>query len=301
MAQDVTVRVLDQHGNAVQDIGVHLYDDFNLYRVDNGFTDSAGEVLFAAVDEGTKYLRFYGKARHATIETPQQITVQDPPNIFEVGAILPQAPAARTPVTCRMYGYFNNPSLFGRRVAIHITSLEDPILVSPGGESGNTLIPSDEEGYVEFDLVRNGLYSAVIPGYENEPIIFRVPDLETADITKVLFPAADTLVFDPAGPLALLVDECTELTGTTLTLNSGLVLSGDTYEDVPITRFIEYVSSDDEVASVSTGDDGTPVVCGVGAGTAQISAELKDPTDSCSAIAYPVTSLTVTPVDVTVT
>jgi hypothetical protein len=302
---DVTVRVLDQDSLPVEDVMVHLYDSDNRWRTDYGLTDSAGEVDFTGVDEGDAWIRLFAEELHATVETPQLLDVRAAPatNIFEVGVILPQAPAPRSPNTCRIYGWFHNIDLTRKRLMLHLSSWEDPVLVVGAGETGRQLpVQSDDNGYFEFDLVRDGLYSATIPGYENEPIIFRVPEVESCRIEDLLFPVPVTLTFDPTGPLAMTVgdEECLE--DTTLLLTSGYVLNADNNEDVPFRRYVTYTSSDEEVATVTWGSDGIPCITAVGPGTADISAEIGS--EECASgipITRPEATLTVAPGPVSVT
>ena len=272
MAQPVTVRVLNQHSDPVEGLAVHLYDADNTYRVDTGETDAAGEVTFAAVDEDWAYVRFFGDLIHATITTPQRFKVVTPPpaNIFEFSAVTFVTPAAPGTDLCRMYGWFNPPGLGGHRVAVHITTIEIPVRLSGSRATGGFLhAASDDAGYVEVDLVRDGLYSAIISGFEGEPIIFRVPEAVSADFPAVLFPVPETLVFSPA-VLALNVGDTEELEDTYLAMTGGFRVTGTT--DPLLSTRVEYASSDETVATVTYGTGGVPSITGVSAGAALITA-----------------------------
>lgn len=293
MAEPVTVRVLDQHSDPVEGLVVHLYDADNTYRVDTGETDAAGEVVFAAVDEDWAYVRFFGELIHATIDTPQRFKVVTPPpaNIFEFSAVTFETPVAPGTDLCRMYGWFNPPNLGGHRVAVHITTLEDPARVNPAGATGGFLhVVSNASGYVEIDLVRDGLYSAVITGFENEPIIFRVPSAASADFVQVLFPVPETLVFSPT-TLAVSVGDVEELEDTYLIMTGGYILDSTT--DPLLATRVTYSSSDEAVATVAQGTGGVPEITAVGAGTALITAEVVAYT---APIVRPAVTLAMTPV-----
>lgn len=307
---DLTYRVLNQHGDPVEGVTVHLYDETNTYRQATGVTDAAGEVTFTGLTAGTYVLRLCGKSIHAEISSPQTVNVKDPPisNVFEGTAETFEAPVSMNPEACRIYGWFTWPNMRPRQVAMHIFSTEDPVWVATGWESLGDLfsLASDENGYLEFDLVRGGLYAAHVAGYMDEPIVFRVPDQENVLLTDLLFPIPDTFVFDPAGPLALLVgDDPVTLEDSYLDLSSGFRVDAGTMEanvEDSVLRWVEYSSSDESVATAVPGVYGMPKITPVGAGVATITAELKD--NTCRNY-YPVTrpgaSLTVTPVTVTVT
>lgn len=307
---DLTYRVLNQHGDPVEGVAVHLYDETNTYRQDTAITDAAGEVTFLGLTAGQYYLRVCGKSVHADLDSPQVVQVKDPPivNIFEGTADTFEAPVSMNPNSSRIYGWFTWPNLRPRRVSMHIFSTEDPVWVSQGWETLGDLfsLASDTNGYLEFDLVRGGLYAAQVAGYMDEPIIFRVPDQENVLLTDLLFPIPVEFVFDPAAPLAMaLGDAAVTLEDSYLDLSSGIRVDAtmaelNTLDSV--TRWIEYVSSDDTVAKVEVGINGMPNITPMGVGVATITAQLKD--NTCRNF-YPITrpgaSLTVTPITVTVT
>ena len=215
-----------------------------------------------------------GPMIHATVESPQRFNVVVPPpnNIFEVAAVTKEVPAPSHEQLCVCYGWLGYPNLQTRRSVIHLSTLEDPVQTPVGEAGGQMPITSDADGYLEFELIRGGLYSVIVPGYEDEPIIVRIPDADTARVKDLLFPVPRLLTFDPSGPLAMAVGDTEELDHTTLTLSSGFVLDAGALDDndTLISRYIEYESDDEDVAIVTSASDGTPVITAIGAGACLI-------------------------------
>jgi hypothetical protein len=291
----VIIRIEDQNSTGVQNIGVRVYDGDNVYLQDSGYTDAAGEAAFV-LTEGTYYVRLDAEHLHVTLDSLGTIRVITPPpdNTFEVDAVIFEVAPPPSPDLCRVYGWLNYATLHPRATILHFSSLEDPTVMLSVGELGSQLpVATDDDGYLQVDLVRDTLLSVIVPGYEEDPIIFRVPNVPTTRLEDLLFPVPTLLTFDPAGPLVLAVGDVEELVDSSLTLSSLVVLDGTTSEDTSISRYITYESSDTAVATAGMASDGTPTITAIGAGTALITAVLVDDTYP---IRRPVATLAMSPV-----
>lgn len=292
------VRVVDEDGVPIENMGVQVYDQANAVLLATGYTDVAGEVDFTML-VGRYQLRFYGEHLLAAVTSPRQINVRVPPpsNLWQFSATTFSPPVSPNPYLCRCWGYFRDAA--GRPLAnlsIHLLPKQDPgvINLAPQGLGQKTLyLATDRTGYVQVDLPRTGLFEARLGGYLDSQVDFLVPAQSSFDLVDILFPTPVSLTFAPAGPVALAVAG-TQLFVPSLTMSDGRVLT-DTTEVRPDV-YVDYVSDLPAIMTV-TPLDGAPQATGVSAGAAQLSATLKA---GGSLPRVPPAVFTVTPVAVNV-
>jgi len=240
-------------------------------------------------------------------KSPQLITVYSPPaaapngnNYFEVVGQTFTLPVATDPRLCRVSGFFKDPA--GRPLpGLDITFINqfDPTIVDGYGiMSSKVDVRSDEDGYVELDLYRNGEYRALVESVEaptscdTQSIIFErvlmVPDRSSVNINDLLFPVVDAIVWDP-DPISVAEGETLDIF-TTVTATDFRELVGTANED------IIYSTEDETIATVTALPDKL-VVLGVTAGTTNLVATRKDQ----SIVVIPSTEIDGSPILITVT
>jgi len=159
---------------------------------------------------------------------------------------------------------------------------------------------SDASGYIEVELIRNGVYDATIDGHEDTVYRVKVPDSESSDITDLIWP----YVYD--------VDLGSWSTGATVStgeaaeqvvaakLSSGVTtpvsLDGD--DSLGFGYFLSLESQDTSIATVTMDDvTGSMTLSGVAAGTTSVSFTVREGT---SAARLPAPSVTLPTLSVTV-
>ena len=299
----VTFNFTDQLSAAIAGVPLRVYDADNELQVASGTTDAAGQAVFSLA-VGTYHLRVYETSPKIQLTPQYQFTVIDPgTNVFDIEGRVFIHPQSPNPRMCTVSGYLVD--LTGAPLAnlmIRVMSKWDPTSLGAVGSEAHALgymtkplvVHSDDSGYVQFDLARNADVDVVVAGLEDQTVYCCVPDTDYTDVVEWLFPQPHTLTFAPAGPLALSVGD-TQALNPQLTLSSFVFLDQDT--DTTPDALLEFSSSDTTVAAVSV-LSGVVTVRAVGAGTATITATVKEDT---FAIREPAHTFTVTAVTVNVT
>jgi hypothetical protein len=239
---DVTIQAQGVSATPVAGVLVRVYDETGASVITEGTTDVAGlvQLMLDGDDPPTRYqLRTY-KAGVA-IPNPRYIDVYAPATASPTGTntfLLNDAnvfvrPQSLDPNLCRLSGYIRDPA--GRYRAgrdIHFVYRYRPLVVGDELVLGERVAQrTDRNGYIELDLWRCGVYRAIIEGHENAGRDIYVPDLPSANINHVLFPRPHRVIFDPAPPWAIAVDDELEV-DVQVELNSGYVIDGTATEDV---------------------------------------------------------------------
>jgi hypothetical protein len=239
---DITIVAQGVPADPVSGVLVRVYDSLGAAVVTEGTTDADGLVQFMLDGESppTRYqLRTY-KAGVA-IPNPKYIdvygTISESPtgtNTFILNdANVFTHPQSMDPKLCRLSGYIRDPA--GRYRPgrdIHFIYRYHPLVVGDELILGEKVaVRTDRNGYIEVDLWRNGCYRAVIESHENAGRNIFVPDLPAANINHVLFPRPHRVIFDPAPPWAIAVDDELEV-DVQVELSSGYVIDGTAQEDV---------------------------------------------------------------------
>ena len=198
--EPVDVAVADSAGNPVEGVLVKVYDPAGAVFFTQANTGAAGVASFLL--ETLDYsMRFY--KYHTGFSQPQYFTVLPAPqtNIFDVVAELFELPIATDPRLCRCSGYFRDatgaPSQY---LDMHIIPEFDPILLEDSAVvTGERHIRTDENGYVQVDLIRGGNYWVNLEamGAANLRRLCQVPDAASCNFPDLLFPRVDEIHFDP--------------------------------------------------------------------------------------------------------
>lgn len=291
VAVDVFVKDTSLLHNPIQGVVVRAFNQAGSQGLTQTTTDSAGHAGFMLEDATTYQLRFF--KQNVGFSNPKYIDVLVSPgiNTFDVQGELFTPPAAVDPRLCRASGFFR--TVTGAKaagVSIHFIAKFDPLLLEGAAiTTERVLMRTDQNGYVELDLVRNGHYDVTVEGMEDFQRTIFVPDAASVNLPDLLFPVVATVSFDPVGPFALTAGG-TELAVTPTIISTdgrSLALSaGD----------VCWASSDVAVFDIAYSP--TQIFLRpVGVGTAELRATRRDKT----IIRIPDTPIAGQPVTVTVT
>lgn len=276
----------------VEDFHIWVYDSSDAFLTE-GDTDSSGELdipLEGDPDPGREYIIRLRKSEW-TIPAglTQVIRVLDPvmspaTNTFDFEAHHAlEIPESSDPDLCTLSGYITDASLrampntmvrFVPRLSIPAFPVGSyhpgqPAVVRRNMVLYAATVYSNDEGYVEVSLPRNGLYDIHIGGAEHptevvSPII--VPDAAGVEIEDVIFPYVVSVVYG-SDPITVGVGEVVSVSLTIL-LSNGVEVT----DCADIGNLLEFSSNDVGVSAILVGD-GTLTVSGVASGTTTISVE----------------------------
>lgn len=268
ITQDVTV---DVGGDAVAEVTVDGDDPAISYTIRMSKT---GVAFDGSLGDDSK--------------SPQLIEVYSPPasaptgkNDFDIQGETFTIPTATDPLLCRASGFFRDAS--GRPLEgldIEIINQFKPAVAGGDAIMGERLsLRTDEDGYAQVDLYRNGCYSAWVQSIQAAgadpagaiafPREIEVPDQSSISLIELLFPIVDTVVYTP-DPVSVAEDDSVDV-DVVVTATDKRVLTGPAGDDVL------YEIDDTEVATVSVQEDKL-VIFGHKAGTATLTATRKDQT-----------------------
>jgi hypothetical protein len=288
--EPVDVHVEDELGNPVPDVLVKVYDEAGAVFFTQAITGTDGKASFL-LETLIYSMRFY-KFQVGFIQ-PLHFEVLAAPetNVFDVPAEPFELPLATDPRLCRCSGFFRDmtgaPS---RWLDMHIIPEFDPILLEGAAiVTGERHIRTDENGYVQVDLIRGGNYWVNLEAMGADYLrrLCQVPDAASANFPDMLFPRVGEVVFDPAD-IAVAVDGVLEVTPTVYD-SVGRPLVG-------INSDVAWSIEDPSVASLSIGPDKLTVT-GRAVGSTNILAERID----TSIIVIPNTPIVGVPKSVVVT
>lgn len=240
-------------------------------------------------------------------KSPQLIEVYSPPaaaptgkNDFDIRGETFTMPVATDPRLCRASGFFKDAA--GRPLAGLDMSLMNqfkPAIVDGYGVLGSKIeLRTDQDGYAQVDLYRNGEYRAMVQSLqaaEADPtgaIVFDreivVPDRSSISLVDLLFPVVKEITWVPAS-VVLAAGATFELVPTVVA-SDYRVLVGTACEDVL------YEIADSDIAIVSVEEDKL-VITGVAPGTTELVATRRDQ----SIVFIPYAGITGSPLSITVT
>lgn len=228
-------------------------------------TDSDGHAGFLLDDGVANYqVRFFKIA--VTFTNPLQIVVSSTePNVFDVPGELLSPPVPADSRLCTAFGFFRNVSgAPAKSTEINFIAKFDPLWVDGTGIlKERVVVRTDETGYVQVNLFRNGQYDCTIAGEEEITRHIDVPDLPNCNIVDLIFPIPQSVVYSPVGPYTVSVGATLNLVPT-VTASDGENLGLDTDD-------VSYVSDNVNVFSLQMALDGKSInIVGIGAGTANI-------------------------------
>jgi hypothetical protein len=320
--QVVVISLEDELAASVDNVTAVIYDDADIFITDLETGDSnPGEAeipLPGAVDPGQDYFVRWRPPAGKRLQNglTQIIQVLDPlvppeTNIFDFVIEDIPTPASDEDSMCLIYGYLADvskqpirqgtivflPRLFepdakvsGLPFPTQPTVVDNKILVN------EVRVETDDNGYVEVKLPRTSIFDVHVYGLETPgvEIISQVyiPDQPGARLEDVLFPYVES-VDTEFGSVSMSVDETEELELTVVGSNGQPVTAG-------LSAFIEFTSSDEDVVSVSIGDEGQLLLTALSAGSATITVSRVEDTSAPRVPAIP--DLVVTPsTEITVT
>ena len=233
--ESVDIYVQNDHpfGDPVAGVVVRVFDSTGTNFITSAVTDNTG-LAALSLPSGVSYQARFYKDKF-TIKQPQLFLVQPSPllNSFTVTGHMYEPPEAVNTRMCRCSGFFRNlDNSPAREHSIHVIAKFDPLLVDGNAHLTELLLQrTDDTGYVEFDLVRNGQYLVTIEGLEDQQRVITIPDAPSANLPDLLFAVISAVEFDPPGPWTLAVDERLLLTVTVHT-SDGRILPGIAQQDI---------------------------------------------------------------------
>lgn len=237
---DVLLTDIASPHDPIAGVVVFVYDTTGTTQVTSGTTDATGHVQFM-LPGGVTPTRYQLRTYKQGISSPQPtyVEVYSPPvgtNNFQLEAVVFTLPQSSDPRLCRVSGYIRWPDGRPKRGAeIHFIHRFSPLVIDGTLSLGERVTcRTDKDGYVQVDLWRNGQYRAIVEGHENVGRFIYVPDLTAANISYVLFPRVEEVVFDPPGPWSVAVGDSIEVM-VEVRLTSGYVIAGTAPEDVDYT------------------------------------------------------------------
>jgi hypothetical protein len=229
---DVYVSDTSPMGSPVSGVVCRVYtQDGSIFSTQTA-TDGDGHVGFMLSDGATYQLRFYKFG--VSFTNPQYIAVVPAPGVnkFDVLAelVTPPVPADRR--LCTAFGFFRTPDGSpAAKVDLHFLPKFNPLIVEGSAVLvERTIVRTDEKGYVEVNLFRNGQYDVMLQGMEDTQRRISVPDAPNVNLPDLLFPVVSLITFDPPGPYTLPVGEQMQLTPSVFTSDGNTDPLGNAYD-----------------------------------------------------------------------
>jgi hypothetical protein len=205
MPTPVTIHIVSDDTIPVAVAGV-VVDFYNLSAVlqTGGTTDSSGNVTVSLPD-GTYNVFMYKAGVIIIPKQPQQIVVDHtlPSNSFRVTAHIPSKPESVDPKRCTVSGHILGVDGLQAIHRLIFEPVKDLTIIS-----GNVIAPlhrievtSDDNGYFEFDLLRNTKYNAyfLFPqdlfGKQPGKLDVQTPNGASANLADFLFPIPINVTF----------------------------------------------------------------------------------------------------------
>lgn len=193
-----------------------------------GTTDEDGELVLELEDATTYWVRFFkiGYAFASTLLI--EVDSGGTSNIFDVvGENLTVLSPSTVPILCKASGYVCNPALQPKAGVVITFTLTGKPRVASGMVMvlQDLIVESDEDGWVEVELVRGGVYDCVVAGQDDTVNRVVVPDRSSVSLTELIWPYVVSLNYEyegtPITDLTLEVGESIDLDAYIL-LSNGL-------------------------------------------------------------------------------
>lgn len=299
-SETVKFYVVDQDDEPVIGVLIRVFDETGTTFITQQYTadvagDAVAEVTLDGDDPEIAYTIRMSKdgvafdgALGDDNKTPQAIDIYSPAtnsptgtNDFTLKAETFSRPVATDPRLCRASGFFKNAvgqALPG--LDIKFINQFKPAVVDGNAVMGERVdLRTDEDGYVEVDLYRGGEYLAWVQSIQaasadetgaiSFPREVAVPDVSSANLIYLLFPAVGSVSYSPTS-VSVAEDDSVDVVPTVLATD-GRTLEGSGCDDVL------FESADPSIAMVAVQADKL-VITGVSPGTTEITATRKDQT-----------------------
>lgn len=257
---------------------IRIYSEDGTTFITELTTGVDGRATTDLPEDETYWVRFfkvgYAFDSRATIDADAALL-----NSFDVvGRDLTTYPTSTDPNRCRVTGYLLNAAgIPSRNITLYFMLTGRPRVVG-----GRAMLPSkvyttsNNEGFIDIELVRNGVYDAWAAGSDDEVYRIVVPDYGSADITELLFPELGTLTLSEDALTLAVGESATIEIEALLTTRVPLPYELDNGDSVSLLSIIDIVPGDTGIASYSVVDN-TITVTGVAVGTTEITVtELPD-------------------------
>jgi hypothetical protein len=257
-------------------------------------TDSTGHAGFLLPSGVPMQARFYKFG--VSFINPQLFTVLPSPlspgqtNGFDVVATLITPPVPTDARLCTAFGFFRDITGAPQaNVIIYFIAKFDPVWLEGAGVLKERVdVRTDENGYVQVNLIRNAQYDCTIQGEEDVTRQISVPDAPNVNLPDLIFPIVSQIVLSPPGPY-------TVAHGSELAV--GMTVYGSDGENLGLGFGDIMLSTSDDTVLNYTFSPGGLVLVGVAPGTAQINIKRAD----CSVVHIPDPGISGQPIIVTVT
>jgi len=215
--------------NPIPDVVVRVFSADGKMVFTQTLTNDDGKASFLLPDQATYQVRFYKFG--LSLPNPKYIDVLPSPgvNSFDVAAEVLEPPIPLDVRLCTCFGFFRNPdgSPADAVDMAFIPKFRPLLLDGSAMLVERTIIRTDERGYAQVNLVRNGQYDVTVQGMEDMQRRINVPDAPNVNLPDLLFPVIDRITFDPPGPYTLNVGDEMQLTPTVHTTDGNTT---DTYD-----------------------------------------------------------------------
>jgi hypothetical protein len=216
--ETIRVYTVDQDDNPVAGVLVRIFDETGTTFITQNYTAIVGSVAYAeftldgddpAIDY-TIRLSKTGVAFDGLLgddsKSTQLISVYSPPasapngnNWFQVQGQTFVTPTSTDPRLCRASGFFRDAA--GRpypNLDIFIIAQFKPAIVDGNAVMGERVeLRTDENGFAQVDLFRNGEYRITIQSLEDYTRQVFVPDRTSVNLVDLIFPVVKSITWDP--------------------------------------------------------------------------------------------------------
>lgn len=172
-------------------------------------TDAGGKASFLLPSENPQYQARFFKFG-TTFRQPQLFSVLEAPvpplsNIFDAEATTLTPPTSNDNRLCVAYGYFRDVTGAPQaNVEIHFIAKFQPVwLEGAAVVKERVIVRTDDKGYVQLNLIRNGQYDCTVQGEEDVLRQIDVPDLPNVNIADLIFPVIERVTTVPPAPLTM--------------------------------------------------------------------------------------------------
>jgi len=267
-------------GTPIDSAQVRIYSEDGTTFVTMGTTDATGEVSFD-IPDSTYWVRFFKTG--FSFDTRQSATIDAalPNNDFDIpGDNLETLPPSAAENICRVSGYLvgaGGEPFSGATVQFLVNSDFSRIVGSRAMVASKTTARTDEWGRIEVELIQGGVYDAVIEGWDDQPLIVKVPPVQAVSFTELIWPyparvdlGVSALFMSPEDT----ADVAVSVTTSSL-LETPYEIFTTSVATVGAVSWVSASSSDDSVATVSLGVE-TLCITAVDPGVATITFAMKD-------------------------
>jgi len=221
----VTVDEVIPIPNPVDGTIVRFYSQDGQTFITEGITDENGELTLDIEDFTTYWVRFFKTEYAFDSRLLIEVDSLTPPNIWQVeGRNLVCHPPSVVPELCRASGTVvgaHGAPVDGATFSFLATDL--PVAVAGRAVvASEVTVRSEEWGYIEVELIRDGAYDCTAEAHEDESIRVKVPDLPACSITDLVWPYVASVYFEPPTQISMNVGDTAQVDPKVL-LSSGVV------------------------------------------------------------------------------